>query len=241
MGDGLRRMPSLTVCDPKIMPMKTISGSCPVCKELLSYLPHTDDPEIICRRCGKFQVDDHVARDLEGWKDQHLRKLSAYIRTSSAGYVKLTKGNAKKIRSAFPNYSVEEKQSLLLELLRDNGDGVGQSVAVEPELDWPAIWARDGEEMIFHMKAMDGRKLIEIEQRLKGSSGGDIYYCCVTTKGWRELQRTVPGADNALKIDTKRQRRRHRGLPPLVQWIVAIMAVLGVLVGIAMAIYRLAE
>ena len=240
--------------------MKATSASCPVCKELLRYLPHADDLQVTCRRCGKFQVDNHVVRDLEGWKDEHLRKLSAHIRTSSANCdVKITKGKAKKIRSEFPNYSVEKKQRLLLELLRDKGDGVGKPVRLEPEFDWPAIWAQDGDEMIFHMKAMDDRNLIEIRQSSKNSSEGDVYYCCVTTKGWQKLQRTMSAADNASEtddvhvqephlhvtednreaLDTKHQRQGHRSLPSLVQWIVAITTVLGVLVGTALAILGL--
>lgn len=87
--------------------------------------------------------------------------MSAWLGAESPSDFVLTKDNLERIRQSHPNYRVSEQQLLLLRHLEDLTSYPGAGVQVDLYDDFPATWASNDDELLFHLEALEQRGLIE--------------------------------------------------------------------------------
>ena len=107
-------------------------------------------------------------------------KLSAQIRNRND--VVITRDSIENLVKNFPNYRVSEKQLILLRYLDGLTNHPGDRVSVDLDIDYPAIWARNRDELLFHLEELNRRESIEIYDRHR--LGKEI---AITTNGWAFL------------------------------------------------------
>lgn len=169
---------------------------CPVCERPLSTPPRTwgyeNRKSIECPRCGNFEIADPLTEESIKQMDEKERMgLSAWLRTERPSGFVVTNDNLGSIRQSLSNYRVSEKQLLLLRHLEDLTSHPGAGAQIDLYDDFPVIWASNDDELLFHLKALEQRGLIENVVVQKNGTTYDPALrtvrqaqATITTKGW---------------------------------------------------------
>ena len=157
--------------------------NCPVCEGSLETPIQISESgnrkSINCLRCGSFTIaDEGLFKELG--KDDRI-KWSAWFRTKYRSGSQITPENFEHVCQdvARYDYGVSEKQLLLLRLLESRTTHPGERVKLNEVVDYPAIWAHNGDELRFHRTELKRRGLIWVS--------GDWKLVSITTSGWNFL------------------------------------------------------
>lgn len=172
--------------------MNEQTNKCPVCKlgqdvkkhEPIEYSPILYD----CPRCGLYNIEKRAEHTIEREPDDEKRmKISAWIRNNyevrKEPYI-IDWDTFCNIESFLPDYSVLEKQRILLQNIKRKTKYPGQSIAPLLEYDFPLAWAKNEEEFRFHLRSLENRHLIDKDATLRGSCSIKI-----TSEGWEYLDK----------------------------------------------------
>ena len=142
---------------------------------------HNERWMVRCPTCGDFTITQSVI-------DRRLipttrHKLSAWSRAKkeseqAAPLISLDTFDA--IVSSFPNYSVADKQRLLIQILAEQTSHPGESVYLNYRSLSPLVWASGSDEAYYLANALHDRRLIVFTQK---SSDQTIDHCQVTPAG----------------------------------------------------------
>lgn len=202
--------------------MHSPNGNCPLCEEPASSVNlenHGEDRVVNCPRCGQFTITDIVLIHLEQ-TDKY--KLSAWTRNKmESGKIspRIDKGNIEAIISSFPDYTVSDKQRLLLKVLAENTSYPGESVSIDYWTMWPLIWASGSKEIKYMTTALVDRGLIELGANSETKYG----ICKITPKGWDYLdniKREISESNQAfvaMSFDPSMNNTWIKGIKPAIK------------------------
>ena len=134
-----------------------------------------------CPICGDFTITQSVIN--RGLDRATRHQLSAWTRAKKeAGQAAplISQDTFDAIVSSFPNYSVADKQRLLIQILAEKTSHPGESVFLDYRSLSPCVWASGAEEVRYLAKALCDRRLLEFTHKL-----GDR--CQITPAGWDYL------------------------------------------------------
>jgi len=167
----------------------TDAFTCPICRNEQATVKPTpngrDALDITCKCCGSFEIAGTAEPAVRERRPEP--RLIAWIRQQhDAGEKpKIDSTTLERVIAAAPDYSVAEKQQLLLQWLAKMIKVPGDVARVRDQSDWPVIWARDPAEFSFHLLAARERGLIK-----QGDAGG--YFAIeLTAAGWECLDRAT--------------------------------------------------
>ena len=134
-----------------------------------------------CPTCGNYSITRTVHQGL----DQATKhKLSAWTRLkkeSGQPAPLISSETLDTIVSSLPNYSVADKQRLLMQVLAESSLYPGDSVHLNYKSLWPRIWATGSNEAQYIANALEGRVLLKFTQK----TGDYTMDCCqITPAGW---------------------------------------------------------
>ena len=169
---------------------------CPVCKlQGQNILRKSDAGGKItfkCARCGKFIIAQSVCKLAE--KKDLGSKLSAWIRNISELGMDTPEINTKsltEIEQSIPEYNPSDKQYLFLRNISRKSKYPGDSLSIEPELDYPLAWATAPEEILFYIRFLVERGLLvwtgERVDSLNGNSRSVAV--AISPYGWEYLDK----------------------------------------------------
>ena len=144
-----------------------------------------------CPTCGDFTITQSV---INGRLDPTTRhKLSAWTRGKkesgqAAPLISLDTFDA--IVSGFPNYSVADKQRLLIQILAEKTSHPGESVYLNYGSLSPRVWASGADEAYYLANAIHDRGLMKFTQK---SGDQTIDHCQITPGGWDYLDKVESG------------------------------------------------
>lgn len=134
-----------------------------------------------CPTCGEYTITQSVVR--QGLDQATRHKLSAWTRDkkeSGQSAPLISRDTFDTTVSSFPNYSVADKQRLLMQVLAENTSHPGGSVYLNYKSLWPRVWAAGSEEVRYVVEALEGRGLLKFTQK---SGDETIDYCQITPAG----------------------------------------------------------
>ena len=181
------------------------NSSCPIC-DSSSYQDsdQTGTTLVVCPTCGKFRFGttiDLFFNQLRNEPGALGYKLSYYLRSISE------RAYGKRDNSFFPIYtheeleeatkggdpSVREKLQLLLRHLASLSEYPGQQIRFDSTHDYSVLHAKNDEEAIFYLHALEDQGLLSVDWLLDAETP-----CALTTAGWQELERIEQsGADSS--------------------------------------------
>ncbi len=143
-------------------------GQCPVCdygnvalnsSGALDQLYHYD-----CPRCGPFTITDYALIEIENIQEHFKIKLSAWIREKKEfkeSPPKITSYTVKGEMENLPNYSVAEKLTKLLQVIKKRSGHLGDLVELTSETDFPVAWAENKDELFYLAKGLKRKGYLE--------------------------------------------------------------------------------
>lgn len=140
-----------------------------------------------CPTCGDFSITHSVTDRSLSQSTRH--KLSAWARAkkeSGRAAPIISQDTIDAIVSSFPNYSVADKQRLLIQTLAEKTSHPGESVYLDYGSLWARVWASGSEETHYLADALHDRRLIEFTQE---SGDRTIDHCQITPAGWDYLDK----------------------------------------------------
>lgn len=146
-----------------------------------------------CPICGKYTITKSLVRC--GLDQSTSYKLSAWTRDKKESLQPaplISQETFDIIVSSFPNYSVSDKQRLLIQVLAESTSHPGESVYLNYKSLWPRVWASGSDEVHYLIDALQGRGLVEFTQK---SGDRTIDWCRMTPAGWDYID-TVQNAKN---------------------------------------------
>jgi len=143
---------------------------CPLCRTDLADLGNACTSEsggfrYKCPVCGTFFISGTVNAIMRNNPVDY--RLCAWIREHDEFKKELpeiTTYFLDNILKNLPNYKTSEKQLLLLRAIERRTDHPGSNVVMVADYDYPLVWAKKPEEMIFLIKALADRKLIKVDR-----------------------------------------------------------------------------
>lgn len=132
-----------------------------------------------CKTCGNFTVEASFEYD---WTQEERYLLSAYSRRDK-GYTHFDLCDFRAMCASVPRYSPTDKADRLLQILGEDTQFLSESVAFEPQVDYPLIVANGFREAQFLIGELIRRKLIEQDTQ---SHFGPRF--TVTMDGWRRIE-----------------------------------------------------
>lgn len=151
---------------------------CPVCQRPAESQSsdYGNRKSLKCRRCGNFRIAglDLLQMRLEGVEQRDRATLSAWIRRQSTDHVEITRENVDEILANAPSYKVSEKQLLLLMHLSNLTNHPGEGIVVDPDADYPVIWAHGPGEMVFHLEELARREFIKVHLPARPARPGTV-------------------------------------------------------------------
>ena len=150
----------------------------------------SDDNEcwmVRCPTCGDFTITQSV---IDSGLHQTIRhKFSAWTRAkkeSGQAAPLISQDTFDAIVSSFPNYSIADKQRLLIQTLAEQTSHPGESVYLNYRSLWPRVWASGSDEVYNLANALHDRRLIAFTQK---SGDQTIDHCQITPAGWGYLDK----------------------------------------------------
>lgn len=158
---------------------------CPFCLTEASSTNAGDAAAITCACCGRFRVSKTLLV-LLAHENARDPVMSAWLRSQyDAGHEpKVTTDEREMVRKNRPEYSVAEKQHLLLKWMASSSRFPGDAVKVRGATDWPTIWADGPDEFEFHLKGAAERQWLRLQ------NGDGFRSVELTAAGWERLDRT---------------------------------------------------
>ena len=181
---------------------QTESGECPICKlkDLETSLHDAgEEISIDCPRCGKFTITKTAVATV-GRKNLGPN-FSAWIRDhteSKREPPKIHSRNIETIESTLPDYTVPQKQLLLLRAIARRSDFPGKTVGLIPDHDFPLAWAANDDELQFYIRSLEDRGFVRDPEPDARSIGDIDIPVQITSKGWEfldEQSRSTPFSD----------------------------------------------
>jgi nucleoside 2-deoxyribosyltransferase len=165
--------------------------TCPVCKLAEQSVAESDYGErksLQCPRCGVFTITG-TAEAMARSRDLGP-KISAWIRghaESGQPPPIITSETFKETSGLLPDYTVPEKQLLLLRALARRSKYPGEEFVLTPALDYPLAWAAGANEFRFHLNTLLQRRLLHSIGSTTGELGNAGLLVNVTAEGWAYL------------------------------------------------------
>lgn len=162
-------------------------SDCPVCKIPQTGVEVEDHGEqlfVRCRRCGDFKVTRTALRKLEALTEPML--FSAWLRSQKemdSVPPDLHSRNIENIIKTIPEYSVSEKQLLLLRAIERRSKFPGSSVEILATTDHVLNFSISEQELKYHIDSLIERKLLNN----KGESRTSFRKLIITPDGWNFL------------------------------------------------------
>jgi hypothetical protein len=97
-------------------------------------------------------------------------------------------GTWDKILETLPEYTPNQKQSILLNVLAKKSEYPGKKILFIPKLDYPLAWAINEDELVFHTKSLILSNLIECSEENELNKDTLTTEVVVTSKGWDNFQ-----------------------------------------------------
>lgn len=170
---------------------------CPLCGLSDTSVEESDGgnrKDVDCKRCGRFEISSGAAQSVV--KNDVASKLSAWIRNrSELGHSRpeITKGNLDSILSRIPEYSVSDKQRIVLRALEQRTKYPGDEVELFFDMDYPIAWAWSADELAYLLSALIDRGLIEGPERFNNPWCSFV----VTPRGWDALDELTRSSKNS--------------------------------------------
>jgi len=139
---------------------------CPICKldqQDVVVEDHGKRLSVTCKRCGEFTITNTAAQAAEKKGISH--KLSAWIRDrtdSGTEIQEITNNTLEAIEKSFRNYSVSEKQLILMRACERKTDFPGHVFSFDIDLDYPIVSATGKEEFYYLLVELSNRGLLEL-------------------------------------------------------------------------------
>jgi len=171
-------------------------NTCPVCGLKDDQIKTEDRGERIncsCTRCGDFSITRTATTMLNKGK-QDRAKISAWIRDKKESRVEppeINSYNLNQIKDFFRDFTVTEKQLLILKWIAGKSEFPGQEIEVIADLDYPVVWASGKDEYTYLFKAVRERKLVKQQE-----SGRYV----VTSKGWNLIDQLEMDSGNTSQV-----------------------------------------
>ncbi len=165
-------------------------SECPVCKISQTEVEEQDHGEqllVRCRRCGEFKVTRTALRRLEALTEPML--FSAWLRSQNemdSSPPDFHSRSIENIIKTIPDYSVSEKQLLLLKAIERRSKFPGSSVEILATTDHVLNFSITEQELQYHVDSLVDRKLL----KNKGESRTSLRKLIITPAGWNFLSET---------------------------------------------------
>lgn len=178
----------------------TTKIECPICKlkdqQVLATGDYGRRRKVECKRCGVYPITG-TAEAIAARRKLGV-KLSAWTRDRNELGIdipEITSETINNFESNLPEYTVSEKQIILLRHLGRKSEYPGKNVQLFPHLDYPLAWAAGEDELVYLLESLSARNLIT-----KTSFGGEEKKelprsFIVTPEGWSFLdEKAKPSA-----------------------------------------------
>jgi hypothetical protein len=166
--------------------------ACPVCRRLDAYSEwfvinvelHQARKFFECKRCGRFVIDDWLARiDFDTDEGKLLRHISSFLRrhqtnTNPFTPPSITGENWRELALIEKSATVPQKLAMLLQLISDRTSFLGETIILDPEIDGPLFNALNVSEVDYMLSALSDRQFVD----LGGNAGVKM-----KTKGWEQI------------------------------------------------------
>lgn len=165
---------------------------CPICKLDGQNVRVWDADERLsleCSRCGNFTITRTAASIAE--RMVLGPKLSAWIRERNelaTDIPEINSNTLKDIEALLPTYKVSEKQLLLLRAFERRTRFPGQTLNVEPHLDYPLAWASGEKEFKYLLRSLFERGLVSRTDGPTSLDDSFSYLICISADGWSFLE-----------------------------------------------------
>jgi nucleoside 2-deoxyribosyltransferase len=104
------------------------------------------------------------------------------------------------IEKNLPDYTVTEKQLILLKNIERRMDFPGEEVSLMPRIHYPLSWAKNEKEFVYYLKSIAERGLIRFSAENQRTINDPFQVVDITAAGWDFLERnarTVAISDQA--------------------------------------------
>lgn len=166
-------------------------ADCPVCKKddaqdfyFIDSSTQLSCYVIRCPRCGEYTITDELCDRLK-FEPSPKNRLSAWLRSRNESKTNIKRLDAKSIEELeglLPDYSVPEKQNILLQNISRKSKWPGDEVELDLKNDLPLAWSGTDKEFRFYLKALEERGL------LRNNSTMSTVSVVVTSLGWEYLE-----------------------------------------------------
>jgi len=168
---------------------------CPICKlesQEIFHDPSGDDTKVKCDRCGTFIITRRARLAIASEKISY--KMIAWIKnlTEQEGDPPiLTAEILESIEKNLPDYTVTEKQIILLKNIERRVDFPGEEVSLMPKIHYPLSWAKNEKEFVYYLKSLAERGLIRFSIEHHRTINGPIQVVDITAAGWDFLEKNA--------------------------------------------------
>lgn len=166
---------------------------CPICdledQKLVGARDYGGRRRIECERCGDYSITNTAEGVVHDLNAGH--KVSAWLRDRSELNIDVPELNSDTIKDVvhgIPDYSVTEKQLILLRHISRKSDHPGKRVQIVTNFDFPLAWASGEDEFTYLVKSLRARGLVELDEDNEESQGSFSYFLVITTEGWSYLE-----------------------------------------------------
>jgi nucleoside 2-deoxyribosyltransferase/DNA-directed RNA polymerase subunit RPC12/RpoP len=161
------------------------SQKCLICG-LSSNDVKINNDDIKCPRCGRYLVVVKTHRANPALPNP---KLSAWIRERNERGEDITAIGEDEILQSLPNYSVSEKQLILLQNIERKSKHPGDYVSLNWNFDCPLAWAESEWEFRFYVDSLEQRNLLKPSDYPSRGDGRIRRSVSITSQGFDFLEK----------------------------------------------------
>lgn len=171
--------------------MQVEQHPCPICKledQKVSISDYGERLSLDCPRCGRYMITRTAKSSAE--RKSLGAKLSAWIRNRTevgAEQPEIDTKELKDIEAILPDYSVSQKQLLLLQSIEKNTKFPGQKIDIVTNFDYPLAWAANEEEFVYYLRALIERGLVSRVDGPSDLNDSWAFQIVITPAGWSYL------------------------------------------------------
>jgi nucleoside 2-deoxyribosyltransferase len=169
--------------------------ACPICKlesQEIFHHPSGDETKVKCDRCGTFIITRPALLAIASEKIGH--KTIAWIKNLTEqpdDPPRITSEMLENAEKNLPNYTVTEKQLILLKNIERRMEFPGEGVSVMAKIDYPLSWAKNEKEFIYYLKSLGERGLIRFSTENRRTIDDPIQIVDITAAGWDFLEKNA--------------------------------------------------
>ncbi len=162
---------------------------CPVCKLSDDKVVRENAGDlgrlirIKCPRCKEFTISDFA--EITAPETLFGPKLSALVRNRNeqgAEVPLITSDTLRDLQAGLPDYSLREKQAILLQNIERKTEYPGQRVVLNYMYDFPLAWASGDEEFLYYITSLQERGFLSSDMTMGFSR------VTITANGWDHLE-----------------------------------------------------